>query len=74
MQIQENPAFLRHIQNMYDITGRRIFQPWLQPRFLFWLSKYFNIFHKYLHAIDMFIENVNCLSFSPIFDYSVFHN
>lgn len=61
-QTQENPEFLHTAHRILDITSRRFFQPWIQPRVLFWLSKYHNVFHKSVNALNALLKDVIYLS------------
>lgn len=62
-QTQENPEFLHTAHRILDITSRRFFQPWIQPKILFWLSKYHNIFHKSVNALNTLLRDVILLFF-----------
>lgn len=57
-QTQKNPVLLHTAHSILDITARRFFQPWIQPPWLFWLSKHHDIYRKSVHALNVFIENV----------------
>lgn len=59
-QSNENSEFLQRTHVILDVTARRFFQPWIQPSFLFRLSKFSKPYHSCVNYLNKFLEDV-CL-------------
>lgn len=57
-QSEEDSEFLHKAHDILDITSRRFFQPWIQPAFLFRLSKYAEPFYTSVDYLNKFLVNV----------------
>lgn len=58
-QNEENSEFLHKAHDMLDITARRFFQPWIQPAFLFRLSKYAKPFYSSVDFLNKRLADVS---------------
>lgn len=57
-QTEKNSDFLRAVRNVMEITGKRFFQPWIQPKMLFRMSKYYTEFIKDGSIIKSLVNEV----------------
>lgn len=57
-QSEENLDFLKAAHRFMEITGKRFFQPWIQPKMLFRMSKYYTEFHKSKKILATLVEKV----------------
>lgn len=57
-QAKENHEFLQNTHNILGITAQRFFQPWIQPAWLFRLSKYSKPFYESVHALNKLLADV----------------
>lgn len=57
-QLQDDPAFLNNAHTILDVTARRFFQPWIQPAFLFRLSKYAKPYYHSVDVLNTLLKNV----------------
>lgn len=57
-QTEKNLDFLRAVRNVMEITGKRFFQPWIQPKMLFRMSKYYTEFIKDGSIIKSLVSEV----------------
>lgn len=58
-QSGNNMDFFKAAHNVLEITGKRFFQPWIQPHFLFRISKYFPTFNKSVTIVSSFVNKVS---------------
>lgn len=59
-QTEENLDFLKSAHLFMEITGKRFFQPWIQPKMLFRMSKYYTEFHKSKKILETLVGKVCC--------------
>lgn len=58
-QNEENSEFLHKAHYILDITARRFFQPWIQPAFLFRLSKFAKPFYSSVNYLNKLLIDVS---------------
>lgn len=58
-QSEENPDFLHNAEQILGITAQRFFQPWIQPAWLFRLSKYAKPYYHGVNVLNKLLEKVN---------------
>lgn len=59
IQAQGNSELLHQAHTLLDITARRFFQPWIQPSFLFRLSKFAAPFYAGVDYLNKLLTNVS---------------
>lgn len=57
-QTENNLDFLNAVHNLMEITGKRFFQPWIQPKMLFRLSKYYATFARCNKLLATIVDEV----------------
>lgn len=58
-QSEENPDFLHNAEQILGITAQRFFQPWIQPAWLFRLSKYAKPYYHGVNVLNKLLEKVD---------------
>lgn len=58
-QNEEHSEFLHKVHHILDITARRFFQPWIQPAFLFRLSKYAKPYYSSVEYLNKRLADVS---------------
>lgn len=58
-QVEEQSEFLHRANDLFDIAARRFFQPWIQPKFLFRLSKFAKPFYVGVRYLDNLLIDVS---------------
>lgn len=62
-QAEEDSEFLHKTHVILDVTARRFFQPWIQPAFLFRLSKHSKPFYRSVKYLNKFLSDVRLTHF-----------
>lgn len=57
-QTENSSAFLHNADNILMITAMRFFQPWIQPAYLFRLSRYSKIYRKCVDSLNALLGEV----------------
>lgn len=57
-QTEKNLDFLKAAHQLMEITGKRFFQPWIQPKVLFRMSKYYTKFNKSVNKLATLVDEV----------------
>lgn len=68
-QSEENSLFLHEAHIILDVTARRFFQPWIQPSFLFRISKHSKPYYRGVNYLNKFLREVRMTLYIIIVRY-----